>query len=209
MFNCSATEIAKLKIRSAHKDEPALRLALSNLIGNADLKPDGLSPSAILVIKHMSDPLPGKISTGKQKFRPDLIWQRAVQDQLNDIFRTAVRPQHGVIPANAEAVVFADQTELLACFLIDLARDLAVTHWWWRHLLKRTPMNGSLSRVLCASLGENLSCLPAVLELLNSWYLSGTVLRVIDPEDARDLCFSMLEVLDLKNFLQCSKGKIH
>lgn len=207
MINNSSSEIGKLKIRGALKDEPALRLGLSNLIGNADLNPNGLSPSEILMIKHMSDPLPGKIPIGKHQFRPDMDWQRAVQDQLNDIYRSAVRPQHGMISGNAEAVVFSDQAELLACFSIDLARGLAVTHWWWRHLLKRNPVNGSLSRVLCSMFGEDMSCLPAVLELLQSWYLSEIVLRVIDPEDARNLCIAMVEAFGFKKLSVVLEGK--
>ena len=46
----------------------------------------------------------------------------------------AVRPAHGFVPANANAVLFADRAELLACLARDWCTGNTNACWWWQAL---------------------------------------------------------------------------
>ena len=49
----------------------------------------------------------------------------------HDAARTAARPAAGPVGASAEAVLFADDAELLACMLRDLLDGTFARAWWW------------------------------------------------------------------------------
>jgi hypothetical protein len=51
--------------------------------------------------------------------------------KLEQLTRGAVYPARQMVPANAEAVVFADRAELLACLAEDLVSGNLALRWWW------------------------------------------------------------------------------
>ena len=86
---------------------------------------------------------------------------KTVAAGLADFRRRAVRPQRGVVPDGADAVVFASTAELLAC-LIRLGADQP----WWRavaaRLLGRIETPARFGQVLA----ERATHLPAAVALL-------------------------------------------
>ena len=58
--------------------------------------------------------------------------------------RQAARPALGAVPAGAEAVIFEDAAELLACLAGEWCEGSASTHWWWRSLFKSTEITTAL-----------------------------------------------------------------
>ena len=146
LFNMQQTRIGKLSAHGAVREEPVFKLGLTSLLDNTDLKPPGMPPNAILIIKHMSDPLPGKISSHKQRLIPADDWAQAAREQLQHYYHQAVRPQNGMISLDCDAIVFADISELLACLVRDLASGSAWQKWWWTILLSRVPRDLSFSR---------------------------------------------------------------
>lgn len=126
--------VATLRLRTAESDTPALRLRAARELQAADLMPAGLPPAAVLVVRRVSDPLPGRFGGGRA--RPE--WEAAVRQSLAAAVRTAGRPdRRGRIVGAPAAVMFADEAELVACLLGDIARGEASGRWWWRSVLPR------------------------------------------------------------------------
>src|SRR5512133_822879 len=57
------------------------------------------------------------------------------RDHMEALAASAARPWHEPVPARAQAVVFADRAELLACLARDAAQGAAALAWWWPALL--------------------------------------------------------------------------
>ena len=58
----STTVIERVRLKRSPMEAPAARLRLSYLFSSVTLGPRGMAPSAVLVIRSMSDPLPGCIT---------------------------------------------------------------------------------------------------------------------------------------------------
>jgi hypothetical protein len=137
MFADGRTTLNRVQLRRANVEPGVARLRLSHLLSTASLRPPALPPAAILVVRKMADPLPGEIA---EEFVAGASatseWEAAACAQLSVLYATAGRPIHGPAAVSAEAVVFADYAELLAC----LARDVssgAAGAWWWSAVLGR------------------------------------------------------------------------
>jgi hypothetical protein len=178
MFPENHTLIGTLRIQGATDSTPALRLSLSGMLNSADLRPKGIAPSAILIVRNLADPLPVHLKL--QGVTVDTEWERAVQDALTRMYHMAARPVHGYIPSDAKAVLFADEGELLACLALDMSRGEAAGRWWWKEILKRFPSGG-----LRNLLSSRPKFVPAVLHHLVEWKLAVTVVSALSREEVR------------------------
>lgn len=185
--------IGKLRTRGRFRDEPAFQLALSSKLDCIDFIPKSLPPTAILIVKQLTDPTPVKLSLRAAQVYLDSEWESTTQDQLEQCYQHALRPQQGFIPADAEAVVFTEHSELLACLSYDFASGTTSQHWWWDVLLKNISMAENTSKVLLTHLLEDLIYLPAMLEKLKSWQKVEKVLKTITPDDCRVLSFHLAQ----------------
>ena len=119
---------------SRERDALALRLRLERALAGADFHPPGLPASAILCVRRLSDrraSAPRALAGGATAFAE---WQRSVAAAIERLVRHAASPARGPVPANAEAVIFGDQAELLACLAADWCEEAAPARWWWRSL---------------------------------------------------------------------------
>jgi hypothetical protein len=126
-----ANRIGVLRVRGAG-DSTGARLALSAVLDRVDLRPPGLPPAAVLIVRQMGDPLPGHVAPRPLMRGPDPAWERAARDQLARFYRRAARPARGTVAADADAVLFSDEAELLASLALDLAGGRVGDRWWWR-----------------------------------------------------------------------------
>lgn len=128
------TYVRRLSAVSCERDALALRLRLERALAGADFHPPGLPASAILCVRRLSDRrsrAPNASAPNAQAFSE---WQRSVADAIGRLARHAARPARGLVPANAEAVIFVDKAELLACLAADWCEEAAPARWWWRSL---------------------------------------------------------------------------
>lgn len=119
---------------SRERDALALRLRLERALAGADFHPPGLPASAILCVRRLSDRragAPRALTGGAPAFAE---WQRSVAAAIERLVRHAASPARGPVPADAEAVIFGDQAELLACLAADWCEEAAPARWWWRSL---------------------------------------------------------------------------
>ena len=128
------TYVRKLSAVSRERDATALRLRLERALAGADFHPQGLPVSAILCVRRLSDrraSVPHTHTGGALAFSE---WQRSVASAIERLARHAASPARGPVPANAEAVIFSDKAELLACLAADWCEESAPARWWWRSL---------------------------------------------------------------------------
>ncbi len=128
------TYVRKLSAVSLERDATALRLRLERALVGADFHPPGLPASAILCVRRLSDrraSAPHARTNGALAFSE---WRRSVASAIERLARHAASPARGPVPANAEAVIFSDRAELLACLAADWCEEAAPARWWWRSL---------------------------------------------------------------------------
>lgn len=111
------------------------RQRLARLLGGLAPQTAGLPGSAILCVRRLRDPLPGVLQLTAPDAGPPVRWQQALDDAIARLARGAARPVLGCVPANADAVWFADRAELLACLARDWLAGRLFESWWWRALL--------------------------------------------------------------------------
>jgi hypothetical protein len=176
----ATTHINTLQVRGAVANTPALRLRLSSLLGSADLRPPGFSPAAVLIVRRIADPLPGRALT-RRGGTMDRAWTRAAREALTTLYRQAARPMQGPVSTTAEAVLFADKAELLACLARDIIQGRAGSCWWWRGMLRGAP---ATAPVLVELFCREARALPAALYKLAQTGEAAPLLAALSPTQA-------------------------
>ena len=132
------TIVGRLRVKGARIDPALAQLRLATLLNSAVSQPTAFPPSAIVFIRKLHDPLPRSIRLQQHDLRPPVAWQQALNAKLESLATGAARPALGAVPANAQAVVFLDRSELLASLASDWCEGQVAMRWWWQCLLKKT-----------------------------------------------------------------------
>ncbi|HYV06446.1 MAG TPA: hypothetical protein VFB82_17750 [Blastocatellia bacterium] len=130
------TYVNKLRATGGSQDALALRIRLERALAGARLHPSGLPASGILCVRKLRDPMPGGLRIEGGSVQAPVAWERAVAESLDQLAARAARPALGYVPLNADAVVFLDRPEFLACLAIDWLEGAAATRWWWRSIFE-------------------------------------------------------------------------
>ena len=202
-----ATQINRFKLHYTGSDVPALRLQMANALSTLDVAPVGMPPSAILFVRRMTHQLPDAIQlnhnrvsfpffTGKQRNE----WQYALRDQLNAYYRMAKRPVNGVLPRDAEVVLFSDESELLAGFCRDVITGCVDDKWWWKKHFKSVSQANALKQVVILQWVEAAHCVPAVIHLLAQWRCAIEFVNKLDKPSCQQLISAVIEKYHLHLF---------
>lgn len=184
-----------------------VRLTVERLIASADLQPPSLPPAAVLLVRRLTDPQPGRLAPSLGAVRVHADWERAVRQRLAELQRRAVRPALGAVWGDAEAVLFADEAELLACLARDITRGMAGQRWWWQALLRSnwTANGPSASQAHVVALVRHLTrqahLTPAVLARLQEWGEAVAAVRLLTPAQAQGLLQAMTLAYGLASLL--------
>src|SRR5262249_20241631 len=177
LWSGTATVVSRLKVRGSGPDRSLTVLRAGAVLGAASLRPATLPAEAILCIRRFRDPLPRSLSLGRSALVPPAKWERAVRDSLEELTRRAVRPARSDLSAGAEAVLFADQAELLACLAEDWCRGCVREHWWWQALFHTTDVSAMVFRAWC----DSPEHVPAAMQLLAKKRAAVTFARRLTP----------------------------
>jgi hypothetical protein len=186
--------VNKLRIRTATTSQAAARNAVARQLETAELTPPALAPAAILLIRSMRDPLPGRLATDRNSIPADECWQREIQSRIVSIARSASVPIRGRVHGDADAVIFADEAELLACIARDLACRNGPVPWWCRAITRQIPQS-SLFTLLCA----HIELVPAMFRMLTRWNSLDEVVLALDAEQTRQLRRELVRNLALRH----------
>lgn len=121
----------------ARAEAVAARLALQALAADLeDAVPRSLPPQALLWLRrlHLQAPAAALARPGAVGLRQ--AWVSQGRERLDAALARAARPALGPVAPDAEAVLFADEAEMLACLAL-AARGGQLDRWWWRGLLGR------------------------------------------------------------------------
>ena len=124
--------VHRLRLHGAGADTLRARQRTERALDAALAPPAGLGPTAILCIRRLRGSWPCAPDRHQEAPRP---WDRAAAAVLQRLLRGAARPALGPVPAAAEAVLFADEAELLACLAEDWCDHVLTACWWWQGLL--------------------------------------------------------------------------
>ena len=178
----------RLRVRGSDLEPILTQQRITSLLKAANLHPTGLPPSTIVCIRKFRDPLPGKLPLQYGGLRPPSAWEQAATKALDQVVQRAVRPALRAVPATAEAVIFADQAELLACLARDWCEGSAVTHWWWQSLFKGIDIANT---ILLAWL-ETPEYIPVALQYLAEMRKVVAFVRSLSANNVRILLQSII-----------------
>ena len=160
------TTINRVRITGYGEEPQALAMRTERLLATTTLGAGILPPSAILVVRHLRDPLAGQWRLPRViESQPVRSWQQAVANALEAAARSAARPIDGAVAAAAAAVVFSDPAEVLACLASDWLEGSLASRWWWQSLLGTPLKQGGTAALLTAWL-KAAHAIPAALDLL-------------------------------------------
>ncbi|HYN40121.1 MAG TPA: hypothetical protein VES39_12805, partial [Rhodospirillales bacterium] len=189
------SSIGTLRVRTAGQPTPALRLAWQAWAGGLELMPPGLPPSAVLIVRRLALAMPPAQARSGSATGPR--WRVAatggsgrVREALTEAWRRACRPSAGRVPEAAEAVLFADESELLACLAIHLSENRTRADWWTRVPLRSLPVPAADPAAL---LRQRLRELPAIACRLADTGQAHAVLAALGEADAAALLDALLQ----------------
>lgn len=192
--------IDKLTARGGCRNDASTRLQLTRLLDKIDFRPAGLPPSAILIINRIS-PFSIKTSHSLHKGNNNIqSLQTSVKRTLHNIYRNAIRPQNGFIPPTAQAIVFSDRAELLACLVNELACGTAGNKWYWGSILNKYPYRDT-SKTITALFADDITYLPLTLLHLHEWHMAERILTVLSVQIAEQLSIQLAEVYGLSHIV--------
>jgi hypothetical protein len=156
------TQVRLLRLRGAVAGDTTASQRAARLLAAASARPATLTRSAVLCVRCLADPRPGALRLDSGAIRPPPDWEAAVGEALEHELRAAARPAHGAVPAGANAVLFADRAELLACLAADWVRGELASRWWWIGFVGQTPPRDAV----IGTWRDEPRYIPAAVELL-------------------------------------------
>jgi hypothetical protein len=105
----------------------------------------------------------------------------------------AARPARGTVPANANAVLFADRAELLACLARDWCAGNTATLWWWPLFFPGDDFGAVVRRAWL----EDARPVPAALARLEAVNLAPKFLTKFSPVDRAALWRNIVNTFQL------------
>jgi hypothetical protein len=181
------TYIGRAHVRSAERDSLALQQTLRRALATVNLRPAGLSVSSILCVRTLRDPLPGALALHGDAL-PSPSWQAALATALGHMARHAARPALDQPPAGADAVLFSDRGEMLACLASDWLAGAVGLRWWWRHLLRQ----GTTSAAVLIAWRDAPEAIPAALARLSRQQQADSFVATLAPAAASALLDALL-----------------
>jgi len=137
MLQPDTTWIGTAVFRGRKQPPPRSMYAASRRVESASYRPPDLAPSAILIIRWL-------------RIAQNNAWQESLQQTLSERLAGAYRPAFAIPPASAEAVLFADEAEMLVCLARDVEAGMHGRYWWWRNVLRRLPAPITLEKLVLA-----------------------------------------------------------
>jgi hypothetical protein len=195
-----AGAVATVPIRSRRRDPDSrlsVGLRVSHLLNTVDLQPPGFSPSATLIIRRFRDPMPRQLQPDAWAVHSTTAWERAAQSGLTELSRRAARPASGFVPLNSNAVLFTDQSELLACLARDLLSGSARSLWWWRAVLRALP--STAVDAIVSAWRRDARYVPAALAQLVSRGEALSVISAFTPAQALDIFQEVASSFEIGN----------
>ncbi len=170
--------IRRLRFRGRPANPVALRRRLEASLSDGAEHTSRLSPQAILCVRRLA------------------LTRRETGDLrglLDAETAGAARPAREPVPAGANAVLFADGAEMLACLARDWCATGAVGCWWWATLFPGWTIADTVRRTWL----EDARRVPAALERLQTAGLASAFLCKLPATDIAAMWSNVVQAFDL------------
>ena len=195
LADSQGARILQLRVRGTKLDSLRTQLRMSQLLNDVELRPSNLPPSAILCVRRLCDPMPSSLHLHGHAVRPPQRWTQALVASLDECVRRAARPLRQPAPADADAVLFADRAEMLACLALDEANGLLAYRWWWRTLVPEQQSN----RMVGSTWLKTPHDIPAALAYLAASADAVRIVRSMDEVTVDALLDAVLATFNLRD----------
>jgi hypothetical protein len=191
----ASTAIGTLRVRWTGRDTHLLHLGLADLLESSDLNPRQAPPDAILLVRRLAGQQPIRLTRPPFTTGLDPKWADMVQQRLDQLYSSAARPNNGHIPDHAGVVLFADESEMLACLVLAVRQGTAGRCWWCRAaaVAWSFTLPIALDRLLCVK----PRVLPGTLDLLHAWDRAANVVNAIAPDRLQSLLLLLVRTYGL------------
>lgn len=197
MINSNTHRIRRVVARAHSRDRYGSETRLRNLLRELDWRVPTLTDETILCVRRMRLPPPRKRRPpASVEFQPPVELQNSVSTSLAGLARDAARPALGPVPANANAVFFADRAELLACLARDWCGGMAAARWWWSVLFPGDAFGAAVRRAWL----KDARPVPAALVRLEAAGLASQFLAKFPPADLAALWRNIVHAFQLDAF---------
>jgi hypothetical protein len=179
-LHSNGAALRSVRLHSAGGDPLRARQRLERALADVDWSPPGLAPQALLFVRRL-------VADGRRGVRPVSeggSFGHGVSAALREHARAARRPWLHADAAEAAAVCFSDEAELVACLLRDWVRGAVAQRWWWHGVLGHLDVTRWL-RVQVLAHAERL--VPALVLLAERGEAAACVARLDDADAAQAL----------------------
>jgi hypothetical protein len=195
------TSVRRLVTRCGRENAVTSRWQLSQALNRLDWSPPGLPRTAILCVRRLANPSPGSLRTGSTPRQSIDLWRGEFSRSLEQNARRAARPARELVGADANAVLFADHAELLACLALDWCNGRTFACWWWKALFPGINVPGAFHQAWT----ENPQHVPAAMCRLHQVAQGTKFLRALPLKTAAQVLENVLTafgLLDLRAALR-------
>ncbi|HET8798305.1 MAG TPA: hypothetical protein VFO89_11495 [Thermoanaerobaculia bacterium] len=189
----TSTTIARVRLMTGADDRLAAQMRCQSALRPLDLQPPGMPSRAILCIRSMQDPLPGGLDLRSPHAPRATQWEMAARNAIRGALSRAVRVAGGFVPLHADAVLFDDRAELLACAAQDAAAG--ENRWWWRSLVRGMTTDDVRREWL-----RQPEYIAAALDVLDARFDALPFIRALAPHEAIELLVAALRAHALETF---------
>ena len=186
--------IGRLRVAGTNVDALSARLRAERLLNAADLEAAQPTPSAIVFIRKLRDPLPGVLSLDSSATEPPTEWKAALTNTLRSVAGRAGRPAVEAVSGNEEAIIFADRAELLACLAADACKGATATRWWWTCLLRAGHDLDAIKKIW----RESPEYIPAAMQHLSKGHMAAAFVQQLDDDTTHQFVRAITNVFGLQ-----------
>lgn len=187
--------VSKLRVKGEKLDAVAARLYFERLFGADNFLSQNLPPKTIVSIRKLRDPSPRTLRLNRSNLADSDAWRNSVAREIEKLYRSAFRPIREMVPAQAQSVVFADNSELLACLASDWSEGLLAENWWWRGLFPNLQKAQTIARIWI----ESAEFAPFALQILAKQAKAVRFAAKLQPNEISDLLRQIITVFGLNN----------
>jgi hypothetical protein len=151
---------------------------------------------SILIVRRISVPNPAR--AGHAAIAAN------VERALVAAAASAAHPARSFVPAAAEAVFFADASEMLCCLARDWMRGAIEACWWWREIVRAGTDASAMVRLWL----DHVVAAPAALDALDRSADLAPFVRALDARSASELYRAMLVMHGLAEIVAVESGEL-
>lgn len=177
-------------------------MSMARIISSINLQPDDMPPSAILLIRNFKTDLPAQnldVPGNKSHIfsTPNNHWKLEIKDQIEALYRHALKPANMNGAGDEAAVLFADESELIACFIRDALKGSVAKKWWWNRHFGYVHAGSSTQHTYTRHLLSKPFLVPAVIGKLTTWNMATQFVKSMDAIDCRQITLAVLYEYEL------------